>query len=367
MTGLPLSEIIHKIRCEGQEALRGALVENGVYGLRDDYKRERDGLKSEQRRQQKPFQNEKKKIDAKNRELNAVRASYQLEGSALEQLILLLGNSTPPDVFEKYRRVQEKFAQYYKDLAAQAVIVRSFNERFAVLKKALDDDESALKKRFKRLTRYYDHQMAYSFRFRITETNVAAAAASWKLPLTYNDRLGSWTIGGGVGRTNEREGDRNAKLAVGLENLDDLDCDDAAPDKRGIRTISYPIRGSIGLAEVLGQYFAVINRVRYKKSDDNGDDDQEKKIKVFAKGGESYTDTIIFTTTINGSVNPSVSISPTSRELFSGSLNFGASRKDYHSVIVGLSAVEDDNSADKITRVLLIQQDDAGLLADQVK
>ena len=68
-----------------------------------------------------------------------------------------------------------------------------------------------------------------------------------------------------------------------------------------------------------------------------------------------YTDQIIFTTTIGGSVNPSVTLRPVALEEVSASLDIGGSREDLHSVTVNLTPPSAATDAG-VTRVQIVSE-----------
>ena len=94
----------------------------------------------------------------------------------------------------------------------------------------------------------------------------------------------------------------------------------------------YPITGRIGIGELIGEYLDIIE-----------DDARFKATKT--KDGV-YSDRLLFTTTINGGVTPSVALNPGIAELKLNG-NFGASRKDVHEVIVDIAPSQPDKGADK--------------------
>ena len=90
--------------------------------------------------------------------------------------------------------------------------------------------------------------------------------------------------------------------------------------------------------------------------DDEGNGDKAKKI--FAKT-DAYTDTILFTTTITGSVASGITLNPTLREQFTASVGATGTRKDYHSVLISLSVPDsdDDKESGKVQKIQIIKDD----------
>jgi hypothetical protein len=198
--------------------------------------------------------------------------------------------------------------------------------------------DKANDKTIAKLVAFYANQMAYNFRFNIKETNsLSATNLSYKFPV----HLGSMTIASPGSDIKDRESDRNVKLVIGFDDLDELDCVDAPPDARGLRAVHYPITGSIGVAEVIEQYLKV-QALKEGKLDK----------------GQSYTDQISFTTTVNGAINPSFTISPTPLTQVAGSFSASATRKDVHVVFISLAPPSADAPGEQITNVRLIKDDD---------
>jgi hypothetical protein len=129
-----------------------------------------------------------------------------------------------------------------------------------------------------------------------------------------------------------------------FKDLADLDCSNAPANSERIFVQRYPIRGKIGVHEVIEQYIRLLAAGTFKKG-----------------GGEAYTDQIVFTTTLDGSVSPSFTINPTTAEQITGSFGLAGSRKDLHSVIISLAPAE-PATADKITLVRLVDDDEDALL-----
>jgi hypothetical protein len=103
-------------------------------------------------------------------------------------------------------------------------------------------------------------------------------------------------------------------------------------------------------------------RVNGKQEPDDNDEGDggggaAKSRKLFAKT-DAYVDTLIFTTTFTGSVNPSLTLNPTPRDQLSASLGLSGTREDQHTVTISLSAGngddDDDKDKDKITRVQIV-------------
>lgn len=366
VTRLPLSDIIHKITCEAKEALVGLLEKKKLGGRRNEFEKANKDLKALTKRVLKPRQKEGTQLNKARKELLTTKALHDSEENAILNILIIESkknpNSTNVDLQDRLKHLDRVYEKYLRDLAEHIRAVGRYNRDLATAQSRVDAATTATKKRLRQFAPLYNHQMAYSFRFRAVETNAATALASYRFPV----HLGTLTIGvspPGLSDTKERDGERNAKLVVSFEDLHGTECDDAPPQADRLRAMRYPIKGKIGLEEVITQYFAILNRGKNgqdnaQESDD--EEDREKAKKVFAKT-DAYTDTIIFTTTLTASVTPSVILNPTAQELLNGSLAISGTRKDTHSVTVSLSAPDSDDGdrdQDKITRVQIIRDDD---------
>ena len=172
--------------------------------------------------------------------------------------------------------------------------------------------------------------IAMQFRFEITETDNGSSDGSIKWPI----HLGTATIGFSAGKNKIRLSERWVAISMNFGDLHNVNtCHEArmvARDDKRARI--YPITGRIGIGELIGEYLDIIE-----------DDARFKATKT--KDGV-YSDRLLFTTTINGGVTPSVALNPGIAELKLNG-NFGASRKDVHEVIVDIAPSQPDKGADK--------------------
>jgi hypothetical protein len=169
----------------------------------------------------------------------------------------------------------------------------------------------------------------------------------------------SLTIGTGGSDNKERQSERKVNLVVTFEDLHGLDCTDAPPQAGRIRSLQYPIKGKIGVEEVIAQYLRLLDRAR---TDQEGEHSEEVggKFKTIFANTDAYTDTLQFTTTLSGSISPSIVLNPTLREQFNGSFGVSGSREDVHIVSISLKETtsgESDKDTDKITRVQIVPDD----------
>ena len=147
------------------------------------------------------------------------------------------------------------------------------------------------------------------------------------------------------GDTKDREAERVVKLVISFQQFNELDCAGVETDERGIRALHYPIRGNIGMAEVIDQYLKVFEQPKSK----------------FAKDPLAYTDTLVFTTTLTATLNPSIILTPTPVTQVIAGLSDTPTRRDTHTVIVSLLPPTGAADAVAITRVQIIK-DDGGLI-----
>jgi hypothetical protein len=162
---------------------------------------------------------------------------------------------------------------------------------------------------------YKTASLAYEFTFDITEGNNATADATWTLPYTLGGNL-SLAASAGMNRT--RHTNRNFKIVDTFEQLRQMPC----ADQRLRDDIIYPIAGDIGVYEVVRTF------IRLQKIDN-------------PKSGEVFTfaDTLMFTTTLMGGLQPKLVISPlTDRfRLTAADASLAAGRNDVHTVTLTLS------------------------------
>jgi hypothetical protein len=125
-------------------------------------------------------------------------------------------------------------------------------------------------------------------------------------------------LGYDIGDKKQRFSERTIKIAATFGELYRLECLGEASANHEVLTKKYPIQGSIGLDEVFNSYIDIGK---------NG---------KFDTGGESYTDTIRFTTSINGSIKPSVTLAKAGRTI-TAEADLTATRKDVHELKVFLT------------------------------
>jgi hypothetical protein len=176
--------------------------------------------------------------------------------------------------------------------------------------------------------------IAMQFRFEITETDNATGNASATWPVHF----GTFTLGLTAGAKKTRVSDREVKSTVNFEDLNGkVDCSDSDSADESRRARVYPVTGNIGLREFVEQYFKISNSAAL---------DTEK----------SFLETLKFTTTLNKGIKPSIKLAPIRPSLVTADLDLNAERKDFHTVIVGVSRPSDSKSesgAGKATAIVI--------------
>jgi len=162
---------------------------------------------------------------------------------------------------------------------------------------------------------YKTASIAYEFTFDITEGNNTTADATWTLPYTLG---GSFSLAANAGMNRTRETTRNFKIVDTFEQLRQMPC----VDQHLRKDLIYPIAGDIGVYEVVQTF------IRLQKLDN-------------PKSGEVFTfgDTLMFTTTLMGGVQPKLVLSPfTDRfRLTAADASLAVGRNDVHTVTLTLS------------------------------
>jgi len=337
VTRLPLRDIVFKIQCEAQDAIREIMHRENLWELRPLFGSHNDKI-TKKNNELKPLQKTQKELAKRRRELLATKSQILADRAALLHL-----NDVAPSTPGLNKKAQQivaatneyirSISKYYEDLWRNSDLIDPLEKALALLQASKTGD-----KRIAKLLAFYGSQMVYNFRFNITETDALSITnLSYKFPV----HLGSMTVGLAGSDTKQRESDRNVKLIIGFEDLDELDCRGAPQNAGGLRAVHYPIKGTIGIAEVIDQYLKIL---AFKEG---------KFDKVAA-----YTDQISFTTTLTGSVNPSFTIAPTPLTQVAGSFSAGGTRKDLHVVFISLASPSPDGTVEQITNVRLIKDED---------
>lgn len=145
--------------------------------------------------------------------------------------------------------------------------------------------------------------IAYTFEFTITENNNGSATASFRYPFSG----GTFNFGVGAGEDKRRAGKRTITIGESFAELRKLKCAPGEPRPHW----RYPITGRVGLDESIAT-FVEINKP-------NGTVD-------------AFTDKLTFTTTIFGTANPQIELSPVMNQfrLIQASAALRVDRTDVH-------------------------------------
>jgi len=164
------------------------------------------------------------------------------------------------------------------------------------------------------LDEYGEVAAAYDFNFDITEVDDANANVAFKLPFTA-PRVFDLGASGSLHKIRRAKRTFRSQESFRDLILRDQWCGNFEPHDRNI---VYPITGSIGLRKVVQTFMAL--------SEQGG-------------GKDNFVDVLTFTTTISGSVNPSVKLNavPDSFRLVSASGGLSAERTDLHQVTISLA------------------------------
>lgn len=159
---------------------------------------------------------------------------------------------------------------------------------------------------------YMGSTIAYDFEFHITERNNKAASAFFKLPFLNG---GAVDFGGGAKLEETRDAVRRFKTLEIFADLIKLPCETYA--KPG-RNYLYPLTGSIGVARIMNTFI---------------------NLAQLGGGRDTFTDTITFTTRLEGVGQGSLVMEPIkgSVRLVKADAAMSAERADVHKLIVSLS------------------------------
>lgn len=171
----------------------------------------------------------------------------------------------------------------------------------------------------KELEKYGQVAVAYDFDFNITEHNNIDSSVAFKLPFIPPSNV--FDVGAAASLRKTRAGQRAFKAQETFAQLvtRDLWCVGFKPRDKNLL---YPITGSIGLRKVV-----------------------ETFVEISEQGGakDSFVDTLTFTTTVSGTVNPSVKLDPVpdAFRLVSASATLVADRTDIHKIVISLAFPQD--------------------------
>lgn len=206
--------------------------------------------------------------------------------------------------------------------------IRNFNSRLRALERdrleklqEIVRKRQAIAKQFDSVLKFLGNTFAYAMRFEIEETNDARINTA---DFTRAVTLGTITIGVGAGDKRQRKARREVRVAATFRELLALEKECAEGkyfmDGDGVHVLRYPIKGRIGLDEVIMQYLRIV--------------DGKFALADTAMAGKTYSSIITFTTTIDGSIKPSASITRSSGDRFSGNGVLSGQRQDLHEATI---------------------------------
>jgi hypothetical protein len=183
------------------------------------------------------------------------------------------------------------------------------------------------------ILKYQNSAIAYDFTFDITEDNAYTSQVDFLNVLSH----GSVGLGLKAGGDFRRETVRIFRVTDSfseLANMPTKECDDSSPSK----DYAYPIRGKIGLDEMV-ETFVQLNEYEHLSAASSGDTASKGNSGKTTNVVPVLSDTFNFQTTLTGSTNPTLTLTPLSKAFHLADASVGAagSRKDIHKVIIGLS------------------------------
>jgi len=174
-----------------------------------------------------------------------------------------------------------------------------------------------------------DAKIVYNFTFDITENNDASAGFT----LTDPFKSGIFNLTAGADLNRIRSGNRNFQFIDSFNDLRKMNC---SRDREA--NWLYPLTGDVGM------YEAVATFIRLQHAENPGAG------KLF-----TFADTLNYTTTLNGSANSTLTLTPVNDRLRFTAANAGltGSRTDNHKVVVTMAAESQtttDRSGKLVTR-----------------
>ena len=167
----------------------------------------------------------------------------------------------------------------------------------------------------RKLQKFNELSLSLQFDFSATESDNAVAQGTLQWPVP----LGNIKLILDAGKTLERKGQRVMKISDSFLELSDensLKCWGSEIGPHLDRAKIFPITGNIGIRGFIEQYLAV--------SDASN---------IATSAGKTSLDTLTFTTTVNAGALPSVSLAPLSPNIVNAHLDLDIKRIDLHEVV----------------------------------
>jgi hypothetical protein len=333
---LPIYDIVHRIQCEAATAVAARHREHEF----TEPSKKLDEIDAKIQAKEGKLREARKKLEksdfgTRKEELDDASKALDLQAAQIELARARLA-SKPNDAEKKVLDAEEKRIR---------VQINNWDAAVTALTDVttLDDEIKDLKdkrgKKYKELIEFEGHSAVFLFDFEVSEDNNLSSTGSVAWPAVLAGIPGSFTMGYDVGDKRQRLAKRTVKLAATFDefvvsladrrdgNQPKLDCRRANIPAPGAAPGTYPITGNIGLEIVIREYIAMLNSGKFKA------------------GGESYTDKIQFTTTINGGLKPSIDLARKPGPTVKVSGDISATRKDVHALTLSLAPPEGDKSA----------------------
>ncbi|MEO0618540.1 MAG: hypothetical protein AAFZ01_04605 [Pseudomonadota bacterium] len=185
--------------------------------------------------------------------------------------------------------------------------------------KTNSSDKKDLAKQYKKYIAFRDSTIALRFKFDLSEQNSATGDASFTWPI----HLGTFTLAIDGGDTKKRDTLRVVQVGGKFGELLEVECSDRRQANSGLRAAHYPITGEIGVGELVSQYLKLL--------------DKDISIQEHPTAGRKMTETITFTTTLNGNVKPSLKLTTVNNVSITANGGGGATREDIHEVAIEIA------------------------------
>lgn len=221
-------------------------------------------------------------------------------------------------LYELDKYVHDEISRGYDD--AQTLSFYAALQKRQFDKQQLDYDRLP-KELSKNVSKFAQAAIAYNFTFDITEKNGASAGIDG-LALVSG---GVVNVGGQVGGSLSRQNIRSFTVADRFEKLIRETREDACKDRPDGGNFTYPITGKIGVDEMI-ETFVALSTFQHLGGPPTD-----------AKGPPTMADTLVFTTSVSGSIAPKVTLAPVRRGIADAGFSASGSRDDVHKVIIGLS------------------------------
>lgn len=261
------------------------------------------------------------------------RATSNVQGVLEQNLAAVKSVQKSIDVLlQEEQQIVEKLRKLAAEIRTRVAINKASNERVKVLEAQLEEIQKANptigqltrlignKKLGAPVLRFLNSSIAMQFRFDILENNIAKVDGAYKMPV----HAGVLTLGYAAGTDNKRRGERAVGVSTTFGELLEVICDKAlSPDDR--RAAFYPITGNIGIRELVREYLKISEAATLAQTGGS------------VGTAKQFTDKIVFTTKINAGLTPKLELNPTPVHKLTLNGELSASREDVHEVIVDIA------------------------------